>query len=436
VRTARRALLYKPRVAPGQVTWSPDGTAIAFAHTEPANGVYEIYVADLRTRRERRIAQGMVEPAWSPDATRIAAKAGSDIYVLTRDGRDRRRIARDDYDEVPSHPPVWSPDGHRLVVAYGEVYAVRANGRGRSRVTHESPSSLVPFLEEASWSPDGRRVAFVSVVRDPGDFDLYTMPAGGGPPRALTKNWSSEAHPTWSPDGRTVALTRYRRRVAYVALLRRGARPRILVRGQEPSWSPDGARIAFARAGNLHVIGVEGTAEHALTSGAAQDSTPDWSPDGKELVFARFTQEGRDLWAVRLDGTGLRRLTDVRRGLDRCAVAEAASPAWSPDGLEIAFSLLEGGSTACALRGGWYSIHAVKADGSAQTRMVTDGGRSDPLSGDGGFAPVWSPDGTEIAFVSKRGETRERLAVVPRAGGRFRFLTPGTFDAADPDWRP
>ncbi|HET7855016.1 MAG TPA: LpqB family beta-propeller domain-containing protein [Gaiellaceae bacterium] len=434
-RTARRRVLYRPRVSPAEVTWSPDGSRLAFTHTDPANGVYEIYVADLRTRRERRIAQGMVEPAWSPDGMRIAAKAGAYIYVMRSDGQGRLRVARDDYDELPSHPPVWSPDGGRLAVAYGEIYAVRASGRGRSRVTHESPRSQLPFLEEASWSPDGRRLAYVSVVRDPGDFDLYTLPASGGRPQALTKNWLSEAHPSWSPDGRTVALTRYRRRVAYVALLRRGAPARVLVRGSEPAWSPDGARIAFVRAGDVHVVRADGTNQRALTSGAPEDSSPDWSPDGRELVFARFTPEGRDLWALRLDGTGLRRLTDVRRGLDRCAVAEASSPAWSPDGLEVAFSLLEGGNIACALRGGWYSIHAVKADGSAQTRLVTEGGRSDPLSGDGGFAPVWSPDGAEIAFVSRIGEGRERLAIVPRAGGRFRFLTPGLFDAMDPDWR-
>jgi Tol biopolymer transport system component len=433
--SGRERSLIRTRPPAEEVAWSPDGRRLAFSYSSPAGGIYEIYVTDLETGRQRRVAQGMVEPSWSPDGARIAAKAGPDIYVLNWDGGRRVRVGRDDYDETPKHPPVWSPDGRRLVIANGEVYAVWANGRGRIRVTHESSRFGLPFQDEATWSPDGKRLAYVSRIRDPGDNDLYSLSSSGRNLRALTNNWAEEEAPVWSPDGRAVALTRKRGRRPYVAVLR-GGKARLLVPGTDPAWSPEGGRLAFTRAGDVYVMSSAGTSARPVTSGTEVDSSADWSPDGRELVFARHTAAGKDLWAISVDGSGLRRLTNVHLGRDPCTIVQASSPAWSPDGGEIAFSLLEGGSTACALRGGRASVHVASADGSGRTRFVTDGGRGDPLSGDGAYSPAWSPDGSAIVFVSSIEERGvDRIAIVPRGGGPFRLLTPATYDASHPDWR-
>jgi Tol biopolymer transport system component len=437
VTTGRERTLLRPRLPAREISWSPDGRRIAISYSLPAVGIYEIYVADLQTGVQRRVARNMVEPAWSPDGRRIAAKSGSFVYVMDRDGRHKIRLGRDDYDETPDHPPVWSPDGRRLAIANGEVYAVWANGRGRVRVTRETPRFRLPWLDEASWSPDGKRVAYVSQLREPGDNDLYALPAAGGRPRALTNNWAEEETPVWSPDGRLIALTRMQGRQPWVAVLRPGGKSRLLMRGREPAWSPDGGQLAFTRAGDIYIASSSGTGERPVTFGPDLDASPDWSPDGRELVFSReVAAAGQDLWAIAPDGSGLRRLTNVQLGRDRCTIVRASSPAWSPDGAEIAFSLLEGGNVACLIRGGVYSIHVVAADGSGRTRYVTDGGPRDPLNLDGAQLPAWSPDGSALAFVSSIEEQGpERIAVVPRAGGRFRFVTPGTYAASHPDWR-
>lgn len=433
--TGREQPLIRTRPPAEQVAWSPDGRRLVFTYSSPAYGIYEIYIADLETGRQRRLAQGMVEPAWSPDGARIAAKAGPYIYVLNGDGGRRVRVGRDDYDETPKHPPVWSPDGRRLVIANGEVYAVWATGRGRVRVTHESSRFRLPFQDEATWSPDGKRLAYVSGLRDPGDNDLYSMSSSGGNPRALTNNWAEEEAPVASPDGRAIALTRMRGRQPYVAVLS-GGKAKLLVPGRDPAWSPDGSRLAYTRAGDVYVVSSPGTGARRVTSGTEDDSHPDWSPDGRELVFARHAGVDKDLWVIGPDGSGLRRLTNVHLGRGPCAIIQASSPAWSPDGGEIAFSLLEGGSTACALRGGWESVHVVSADGSGRTRFLTDGGHRNVSSGDGAYSPAWSPNGSAIVFVRSIEERGgDRLAIVPRGGGPFRLLTPATYEASDPDWR-
>jgi Tol biopolymer transport system component len=179
----------------------------------------------------------------------------------------------------------------------------------------------------------------------------------------------------------------------------------------------------------------DGSNVRAVTSGQEADTEPDWSPDGRRIAFARQTPEDKDIWIVATDGNDLERITEVHRGADRCVILLAESPAWSPDGSEIAYSLLDAGNLSCGLHGGWESIHAVSTDGSGRTRLVTDGGRSDPTSGEGAYKPAWSPDGAQLAFLDVLQE-RERIAIVPRAGGSFRFLTPARYHAVDPDWRP
>jgi TolB protein len=194
----------------------------------------------------------MVQPSWSPDGRHFAAKRGGDVYVFSSDGRRRARVARDDYDETPAAPPVWSPDGRRLAVAYREVYAVRADGRGRIRVTHESPRFVLPFEDDASWSPTGKRLAYVSEKYEPPDLDLYTIPAAGGRTKTLTKNFVDEAAPAWSPDGTTLAFTQNR--------ARRAARAR---RADTTSWERPESIVVTGwsanriRAGRRHLRHVE-----------------------------------------------------------------------------------------------------------------------------------------------------------------------------------
>lgn len=123
----------------------------------------------------------------------------------------------------------------------------------------------------------------------------------------------------------------------------------------EPAFSPDGTEIAFARAGDLYAVRPDGSGERRLTSGSALDSRPAVSANGRYVVFERRASAGAaaDLYTVRINGGGLHQLT-AGAGDDR----EAAV---SPDGRAIVF-----------VRGlaGTDDLYSVRPSGAGLARLT------------------------------------------------------------------
>jgi TolB protein len=180
---------------------------------------------------------------------------------------------------------------------------------------------------------------------------------------------------------------------------------------ETPSWSPDGRKIAFLRGVAIFVINSDGSAPRRLQSGG-EPSRVSWSPDGRLLLFDRVVKGNRDVYVIRPNGTGLKRLT-TRAGDDDGA-------AWAPDGRRIAFSCeVKARSDLCTM----------KADGSALRHLTRDGQYN--------FGPAWSPDGRWIAFVRERSpDTFAELYVTDAEGkSRLRRITRDTLEIA-PAWKP
>ena len=200
-----------------------------------------------------------------------------------------------------------------------------------------------------------------------------------------------------------------------------------LVAGGGPAWAKHGRQIAFSAGGSIHVIGVDGSGDRVI---ADRGSEPAWSPDGRSLVFVNWrVGDGSEIDVVNVDGSNRRSLFDSGHG--------SSSPKWSPDGQRIVLSI---GSFADWCFGLWI----VNADGSGARQI---GGAAvgrpyapgnDCFSGNvsslaDGWLPAWSPDGSEIAFVSDY--ARGHSIHVARADGSARQLrVPGP--AYDPDWTP
>jgi TolB protein len=181
----------------------------------------------------------------------------------------------------------------------------------------------------------------------------------------------------------------------------------------EPAWSPDGRLIAFAsrRDGHSHIYAMraDGTGVRRVTNTGMDDGHPTWSPDGRRIAFAR---EGA-LFVVPATGGPGRRLG---RGF-----GEAAGPAWSPDGRLVAYDYRRPGFS---IREIWL----VGADGR-HPRQLT---RLREVS----TLPSWSPDGHRIAFQSDVRGGHVEIYSVGRDGHGLRRETRSSVDTFQPAWSP
>jgi Tol biopolymer transport system component len=167
----------------------------------------------------------------------------------------------------------------------------------------------------------------------------------------------------------------------------------------------------------LYSVRLDGTRRRDLSRSQGSDSAPAPSPNGRRIAFAGARLEQGTLvyglYVMRADGSGQRRLTP--RGF---RVGGDAHPSWSPDGSEIAFTG-DGDSG--------YGVHVVRVDGTG-LRMIASTG----------FAPTWAPSGNRIAFVFR--ESRDlrplsRIAIARAEGGDPVALTDDHVDGP-PVWSP
>jgi Tol biopolymer transport system component len=218
-----------------------------------------------------------------------------------------------------------------------DIYAIPAGGGAPRRLTNHPAEDALP-----RFTPDGANVIFSS--RRTGEWQLYEVPVGGGPARRL---WASP-HREWqadpSPDGRWLAfLAKPEKAQALWVRARAGGSARQLVSHGDhvilgnPNWSRDGAHIVFSSN-----RGFGGHSAYIVEVATGQERRI--SPATSGACEPRFSREGRRVAYVRRRHLTRRRSQivehDLDSGRDRVLVDWDAlnyDPAYSPDGSEIAF---------------------------------------------------------------------------------------------------
>ena len=288
-------------------------------------------------------------PAWSPDGTRLVYYSlrnlrESTLRLMQADGSDSRQITA-----LSSTPGqiTWLPDGTRITLGMaGGIHTVNVDNGQIMRVISEQEIAALEF----AWSPDMRTIVLIS-DRD-GTPDVYLFRPSDSRMMRLTDNHGWTQNILWSPDGRLIAFHSTRDgNVAIYTLdvacaMQRGLDAACLARltdtsaeNREPAWSPAdvrGKRIAFTslRDGNpeIYLMDADGAHSMRLTKSQNVDWLPVWSPDGEYIAFLSSPdfESGvhNDIFIVRPDGSGLRRLTND--GL-------VNQITWSPDSRRIAF---------------------------------------------------------------------------------------------------
>jgi Tol biopolymer transport system component len=202
-----------------QPAFSPDGKAIAFCSTR--NGSWDLYTMDLDGRNVTQVTSGPAQdmhPSFSPDGTRLAYSSIStrsgqwELWTVDLNTREKKMIGYGLF-------PCWSPDRSTDRIAFQRarqrgsrwfsLWTLDLVGGEARRITEVAVSSNAAIITP-SWSPDGKRLAFSTVV-DPaqtvkgkprGQQDVWVIDWDGGNRHRLTDGTSTCLSPCWAADNR------------------------------------------------------------------------------------------------------------------------------------------------------------------------------------------------------------------------------------------
>lgn len=249
-----------------------------------------------------------------------------------------------------------------------EIYIIDYDGYNMRKLTSGGSINMFP-----RWSPDGKEVIFTTFKY--GNPDLYSISPDGGNTTPLSRKQGLNATGSFSTDGQRLVLT--------------------MSLGKDPS---------------LYLLERTGKIVRQLTYERGIETSPSFSPNGKEIAFISDKPGYPQLYIMSLDGGNQRRLP---------ARGYCDSPAWSPRGDRIVFTMREG-------RGN-YDLYVYELATSKVFRLTQGSGTNEN--------PSWSPDGRFIVFSSNR-DGKYNLYIIGADGSGARKLGKIAGDSTMPSWGP
>lgn len=387
--------------------FSPDGRSLAFQSesspqlsdtTAPALGPSTLWRVDLAGGESVQLTRpgapkgGHATPAFSPDGRRLVFSTSlygrSEIWTLDLESGVTAPVVRD---PAGSYDPVYSPDGREI---YFSAVSRQVYGLWRVPISQRSgrptgaPVQIrnigLASIRQLALSADGRRIAYTAM-------------------QTSSELWSMPLAETGLPSGPAEPLTR------------------LGGRNNRPAFSFDGERIVFDHwqlglSIDLWIIAARGGAPQRITQREADDTQGQWLSSHR-LAFRAEDMENRGLWTVDLDAEA-----DVPTpvGDPQSLVELPAKTFWatlSPAAPRMAYHIADedGGRTI------WVQELGGERLARISSRDLADATPEDHTLG----FPVWSHDGSWLAFQHRQGEDRTHVMVLAADGGEAVQLTHG-----------
>lgn len=331
------------------MSFSPDGQQIAFSAMRQGGDIAHDNRLWITNREgadpiELSGSKNSKEPAWSPDGNWLAYHSECNLELIRPDGTGRRILLDARVRQWCVGYPEWSPDGQWIVVVGNPIETDGTSTRRDLMIVAADGSTLYTIEISArnetcnrhpAFSPDGTQIVYI----DSDCLPVVINADGTGDPIPLMRDpwwWRSDAYPQWEQEpgiaGETAAsepispgippegaaavdncTTETGADAICVFPLVGEGEGRAIVElpvdvkatGAGITWSPDGRQLAFtthdASTGQnkLYVVNRDGTNLHQL-SGYSDPDSPAWSPDGQQIAI----HDGCNLSVVRADGSG------------------------------------------------------------------------------------------------------------------------------------
>ena len=245
-----------------------------------------------------------------------------------------------------------------------QLFTVRPDGTGRRQLTRGPTEAL-----NAEWSPGGRSIVFERFVQAEERAAVMLMSADGSGIRELTPA-GYQGDPSFTPEGSSIVFTRdpipgdngiWLLRTDGSGL-RRLTRNPFSCCDEGAAVSPDGKTVTFARGRRLNgqralfAVGIDGGGLKRLTPWQLGPPRHAWSPDGQRIVITLEREDGANVATIRRDGSDVRPVTRFT-GDARNAYAGS----YSPDGKWLAVRIEERGS---------FGLYVVRPDGTGLRRVM------------------------------------------------------------------
>lgn len=374
----------------------------AFIVTVPGRG-YEFVAAVAELEHGAGLTIATATPVAGPDLPAAEPDPKAVVEVL----------------DLPSSSPERSPgDARWIPFAMATVLALAVAGaallalefrRSQSRTTQRTLQQFTfhgGLQRQATWSPDGRSVAYTSDAA--GSSDIWVQTLAETPAVRVTSSPAEDSQPDWSPDGKWLVFRSERDGGGlYVVPSSGGSERRIVDFGYRPKWSPDGSVVLFSSSGHeggssrVYLVGRDGGSPQLLRPDVLGDvnvTDAGWAPDAVGVA----------IWGRRASGDWVFLTVPVERGapsifersesVNRQMEEEHVALgrfAWSPSGRYLFF---EGRSNQVR------NIWRVTVDPAAHAwidgpdRLTTDAGQDADIA--------ISPDGERIIFSAATARTR------------------------------
>lgn len=346
--------------------FSPDGKFVAYASTKGGNSSIWIKQVGGGEPFTSTSDQGAAaSPIWSPDGLQIAflsrREAQNGIWTMPAFGGSPALLKPL---ESPGRELVaWSREGKIYFQMQSNLFALDVSSQEVSQLTKFDTAKILD--RTFSVSPNEERIAYTDDVD--GQVDIFVMPKRGGPPLRVTNDKAGDSNPVWMPDNQRILFSSNRNGVEQIFL-------------------------AYT----------DGHAPVQLTVNDSGSDVLDVSSDGARILYVTGRDES-DLWSVKLDHPKELQVT-----------SDLGIELWldvAPGGETIAFQATHA-TTGVKLLNCLLLAKSLAAD-AAPTQLAPDG-----------FAPRWSPDGKQIAFL-RYTNGPNNLWVVHASGGDARPLTTG-----------